>query len=273
MRVQQTVDRSLVHKVGVADVFLMEGAHFSGGEFTLAAQWPRRHWYFGEPARRLDPLLVVETLRQTCLYLAFAHLDVPVDSFVIIDSLRASCLAARAQPDAPVDLVIRGRAVLNGGLAATKQIRLETEYRNDGMLLARASGSATVLEPKVYKRFRELRRTEPAESGATMGDALQFDRRHPVYFDHPSDHVPGLALLDQALRLAAPAENISWRPVSLGAKFMRFVELDRAAAINITRERELASGLQQKRIQVRQGSLLAAEVSVRVFQVAAVRRQ
>jgi len=52
------------------------------------------------------------------------------------------------------------------------------------------------------------------------------DLSHPVLFDHPSDHLPGMLVLEAA-RQAARAElgNPEMDPASMSVQFHRFVEL------------------------------------------------
>jgi hypothetical protein len=59
------------------------------------------------------------------------------------------------------------------------------------------------------------------------------DTRHPAFFDHPQDHVPGMLLLEayRQLALVAVAEACAWAPESLlvvacDASFSRYAELD-----------------------------------------------
>jgi hypothetical protein len=56
---------------------------------------------------------------------------------------------------------------------------------------------------------------------------LRVDPEHPIFFEHPTDHVPGMALLE-AMRQAArcllfPARML---PTGVHSSFSRFVEFD-----------------------------------------------
>ncbi|WP_189704676.1 ScbA/BarX family gamma-butyrolactone biosynthesis protein [Streptomyces anandii] len=61
--------------------------------------------------------------------------------------------------------------------------------------------------------------------------ALHVDQSHPVFFDHPSDHVPGMLLLEavrQASRAAlgpAPAPLYEWTMSGGGVEFAAYCEL------------------------------------------------
>jgi hypothetical protein len=64
---------------------------------------------------------------------------------------------------------------------------------------------------------------------------LRVDTGHPVLFDHPVDHVPGMLLLDAA-RQAAHAELGAGAvpPLALDADFGRFVELGAPCRVEVT---------------------------------------
>jgi hypothetical protein len=59
---------------------------------------------------------------------------------------------------------------------------------------------------------------------------LRIDTSHPIFFDHPVDHVPGALLLDAALQTARAASHDPdagpSRAVEIDSRFSRFVELD-----------------------------------------------
>lgn len=63
---------------------------------------------------------------------------------------------------------------------------------------------------------------------------MRIDDTHPVLFDHPCDHIPGMLLLEAlrqaaCARLGVPEAHL----VSLGATFHRFAELDERATIRL----------------------------------------
>lgn len=56
---------------------------------------------------------------------------------------------------------------------------------------------------------------------------LRVDTRHPVFFDHPLDHVPGMLLLEAARQATARVLGCSSPvPSSIAGEFKRYVELD-----------------------------------------------
>ncbi|WP_268254571.1 AfsA-related hotdog domain-containing protein, partial [Streptomyces humidus] len=61
------------------------------------------------------------------------------------------------------------------------------------------------------------------------------DFSHPVLFDHPADHVPGMLLLEAARQSAHAATHPRpGLPTSLDATFTQYVELDTPCWIDRT---------------------------------------
>ncbi|MFI0235760.1 ScbA/BarX family gamma-butyrolactone biosynthesis protein [Streptomyces sp. NPDC016845] len=95
---------------------------------------------------------------------------------------------------------------------------------------------------------------------------------HPVFYDHPLDHVPATALLEaarQAALLAVAPEAgpvgeaaAAWRVSALSARFERFVELDSPAEVSARVER-VRDG-HAVRVLFEQGGALACDCAVTV---------
>ena len=67
----RTVDRALVHRDAIAEVLLTDVIQLSETEFVIGAQWPRSHRvYRPDTDGRHDPMLILETVRQTGLALS-----------------------------------------------------------------------------------------------------------------------------------------------------------------------------------------------------------
>lgn len=92
------VARELVHRRAVSEVFLT-GIQGSGGTaYTLFAQWPRWHVFYGSRNRGFDSALVVETLRQLTILIAHSQLDVPLGMQFLMPEMSVS-MASGATPD------------------------------------------------------------------------------------------------------------------------------------------------------------------------------
>ncbi|MFF3876196.1 AfsA-related hotdog domain-containing protein [Streptomyces sp. NPDC001978] len=84
-------------------------------------------------------------------------------------------------------------------------------------------------------------RTSPADVVLTPTEEpgrwlLTPDFNHPILFDHHTDHLPGMVLLEAARQAAtaAVAPGIL-TPASASTDFYRYAELDRPCWIEVTR--------------------------------------
>ncbi|WP_170290618.1 ScbA/BarX family gamma-butyrolactone biosynthesis protein [Kitasatospora atroaurantiaca] len=245
---QQTVPRKYVHRASVAEVLLTGWRQVQPDHFILGAQWPRTHSFYRPVAGVHDPLLLAETIRQAGMLLAHAGYGVPLDyPFLLWDvSYQADPARMTVEPT-PVDLTIRAtchelrfrRGVLAG-------MRCDTDIYRDGERLGGGSMRLDCMPPETYARIRgpllaaAKRPMVPAQAdyrGEAMDRVLeptgepyhwriQADRRHPVLFDHPVDHVPGMVLVE-AMRQAAGrvAGRRVVAPFGLDADFVRYAEL------------------------------------------------
>ncbi|WP_063836170.1 ScbA/BarX family gamma-butyrolactone biosynthesis protein [Actinacidiphila yeochonensis] len=232
----RTVPRELVHRTSVAEVLLTDVRRTAAGMFEAAACWPRSHSTFPADGSDLhSPLLVVETLRQLGIYLPLRWFGVsPAAHMVIADVFFA--LMAEREPRAghggsevACTVAVGGvRRHADGSLAG---LRLDVEFRAHGRAFARAGGGARFLAPDRYAAVRAGRfgalQPPPGAGGRPHPDLLAVSRRadvvvsrragvlvvdpadprHPFYFDHPSDHVPGMVLLEAARQAAAEASG------------------------------------------------------------------
>ncbi|MEV6113642.1 ScbA/BarX family gamma-butyrolactone biosynthesis protein [Streptomyces sp. NPDC052109] len=73
--------------------------------------------------------------------------------------------------------------------------------------------------------------------------ALRVDQRHPSYFDHPSDHVPGMLLLEAFRQAARAAGAPQGRVLSGGSvTFAAFCELNVPVRIEVRPSADAAGG-------------------------------
>ncbi|MET9734942.1 ScbA/BarX family gamma-butyrolactone biosynthesis protein [Streptomyces sp. NPDC006458] len=87
----RTVDRLLVHRDALGEVFLTDLQKIDEDHYAAAAQLPRSHAYYGDHLLRpsaYDPLLVLESCRQAALAGAHRFYGVPADSKFILTQLR-----------------------------------------------------------------------------------------------------------------------------------------------------------------------------------------
>jgi hypothetical protein len=258
-----TVPRQLVHRAAVAETLLTGWRRIAADRFSVSAQWPRAHGLHVSTDRSAyDPLLVVETVRQSGTLLTHTEYDVPLDHHFVLQEFhvttRPQHLAVGSVPAeltvevAFTDVQYRGRRPVGA--------RYTAEVLRGGERVATASNVAfTCTSEPVYRRLRGGRSPAtvaplplpPALPPAAVGRVLpadvvlapaerpdrwqlRIDTAHPVFFDHPLDHAPGMLLLE-AVRQAVRARSGGARaPVSFRIAFHRYAELDQPAWIEAT---------------------------------------
>ncbi|MEU2834129.1 ScbA/BarX family gamma-butyrolactone biosynthesis protein [Streptomyces lavendulae] len=86
----RTVDRLLVHRDALGEVFLTDLQPLGDTRYAAAAQLPRSHAYYGDHLLRPghhDPLLILEACRQATLAGAHRFFGVPADNKFILTHL------------------------------------------------------------------------------------------------------------------------------------------------------------------------------------------
>lgn len=251
------VTREYVHKVDASEVLLTEWAETAPDTYRILANWPARHRFYGPRNGLHDPLLFAETVRQTVPLLSHAAYDVPFGHRQSWSSLRFSLSPAAltaGEEDTAVELRIACRDVVrrSGRLAA---VNMEVDLVRDGITVGTARTHFANHAPALYDRIRgryadlawatgravppappvshaRVGRDRPEDVVLSASDVpgrsrLRVDLSHPVLFDHPVDHVPGMLVLEAA-RQAAQALTHP-RPVTvvgLDAVFARYGEFD-----------------------------------------------
>ncbi|WP_416978269.1 ScbA/BarX family gamma-butyrolactone biosynthesis protein [Streptomyces sp. T028] len=249
-----TVPRQLVHRAALSETLLTGWRRTGDDRFSVSAQWPRAHGLHVSPDwSAYDPLLVVETVRQAGTLITHAEYDVPLDHQFVMQEFQVATVAGRlavgplpAEPE--VELVFtevqyRGRRPAGARYTAL--------VRREGEPVATADVAFTVVGGPVYRRLRGGRTPEsvtaaPPPDGLAPADVnralptdvvlapadgtdrwqLRVDTAHPVFFDHPLDHVPGMLLLEAARQAARLLRADDQSPVAYHAHFQRYAELD-----------------------------------------------
>ncbi|GAA4690187.1 ScbA/BarX family gamma-butyrolactone biosynthesis protein [Phytohabitans rumicis] len=259
----QTVPRALVDR-GDATTVLITSWVKEGNRLTAGAVWPRLGGYYRLlDEERHDPLLVLETFRQAALLLAHVVDDVPLATMQILRSTHFEADPAGLKvTDAPTEVVA---TIESGRQEPTGQSILQTSmvcrlYR-DGSLVGTGGGLAVIPPADRYLKVRGRdpdsvdlggrpgagvpARTAGKASGRDVviapGDRagayrLRIDTGHPNFFDNPTDHTPGMLLIE-AMRQAVVAESgdPGFAPLAMGVRFHRFVELDHPGEVLVRR--------------------------------------
>ncbi|MDT7846354.1 ScbA/BarX family gamma-butyrolactone biosynthesis protein [Streptomyces justiciae] len=226
----QPVPRHMVHRAAIAEVFLTDAVRTGEHSFLVAAQWPRDHAVYSPGSDGTsDPLLFMETIRQALVYLAHAYYDVPLthrfigfgSEFEITDP------AALRIGGEPVPVVLEAEWVWVGNRPPNRfGMRLEVALTVGGRTCGRGALHVVAVDDKRYAMLRgrgakprgvavtgpaprALERVHPAAVGRLRAKdsvlvrertdtpwQLLIDVEHPIFFDHPSDHVPLMVTLE-----------------------------------------------------------------------------
>jgi hypothetical protein len=262
-----TVAREMVHRTSVAEVLLTDVRPDRSGGFWAAASWPRSHPTFPRDGTDLhSPLILVETLRQVGIYVPLRYFGVPDSSHLLITDLYFA-VESDAEPRAThgctdVACQIAVSEVRRNTEGAVTRMRLDVTFLAGGGRFARAGGGVRFLSERGYATVRESPLVERLPSAAedppltvavrpdpaalavadrrdvviarTAGAPalVPADPRHPFFFDHASDHVPGMVLLEAARQAAAETSGGALlRPCAGRMTAVRFTEFTPPARV------------------------------------------
>lgn len=224
----QTVPRAIVHRRAVGEVLITDSAQVAEDEFLLAVQIPRAHSLWADsPVAYHDPFATGEAARQGSLVVVHRYVGVPVDlpgSMQRYGLTVSSLDAYRDNERSPLEGVLRYRLSdkqLRGGQLST--MRICGELVVDGVQAMRFSGDVVFMSRADYLALRAFQRSRkpiepdrvpdqpkplhpaavgrmdqrnvvigaPIKPDGQLRYPLVVDLRHPSFFDHGYDHVPG----------------------------------------------------------------------------------
>jgi 2-oxo-3-(phosphooxy)propyl 3-oxoalkanoate synthase len=158
-----TVDRTLLHRKGLGEVFLTDARRTADDAFEVYAQLPRAHTYYTDHPGRVecvDPLLLLECCRQAETLVAHRFLGVPLGTHFILRSwglaLDGPCWVARGSVPEVLRFAVRltDERRLAGSLRSARLVmeiaRIEPEAAEVGTL----SMDVSYAEPAVYQVLR-----------------------------------------------------------------------------------------------------------------------
>lgn len=257
-----TVPCQLVHRAAVAETFLTGWSRTADDRFSVSAQWPRAHGLHVSADRSAyEPLLVVETVRQSGTLIAHTEYEVPLGHHFVLQEFEVDTfpqhLAVGAVPAEPVVEVAFTEVQYRGRRPVAARYTADVIRGGDRVATARVAFSCT--SDSVYRRLRGGRtpatvsvlplppalppdavgRALPADVVLAPADhpdrwQLRVDTAHPVFFDHPLDHVPGMLLLEAARQAVWARNPGSGLPVSFRIAFHRYAELDEPTWIDVS---------------------------------------
>ncbi len=252
--------------------------------FECAAQWPRGHRVFRTRDGGHDPLLIAETLRQAGILLCHTAYGVPEGARFLMDRIGFDADPCQlADVGEPAEVVVRVHAAPPRRTRLLTQVSYDYEFSRSGQHLARGVGGVRCVAPALYERIR-ARATQDAETttaaspvkpwrvgltdygdvaiGERSGPAtvpMRVPMGHPVHFEHPLDHVPGMLVLEsirQATRVLLDRPEA--QPIAAKFEFHRFLELDLRSEISALMKRADGETVTLD-ISVVQGGQCAAE--------------
>jgi hypothetical protein len=240
----RTIDRGLVHRAAVAEVFVTDMVPIGPARFLAAAQLPLMHGYYSDHVQRpplFDPLLVLEAGRQAGI--GGAHLTgLPADTVLLVNmfSLRLPNLPGLVVGQRPGELRIDNRfeaSRVRRGRVRRGSVQQEL-YVGD-QYVGTHTMEVQVVTHSEHEVLRNAVRGTPAPSTAELADLPherqaaphQVGRTNPLnvaiadvvreagtvsarvaprfgnraLFDHSYDHLPAMALTEAARQLALVA--------------------------------------------------------------------
>jgi hypothetical protein len=238
-------------------VLLTDLLQLGDAEFLVAAQWPRSHRvYRPDHTGRHDPMLLLESIRQTGLAVSHSGFGVGFDQQSLMRDV-SFVLDQRTEPRAllrstNLAIAVSCREVITRA-GRLRGMALELSFAADELPFATGHGTIRWISAQSYAALRarggirldwdQLRwsTTVPSRAAsqirATDDVLLDLESRpgsrrrlvvpldHPVYFDHPLDHAPGMLLIDAAWQAVTEQRGDGARLVGCTLDCSAFTEL------------------------------------------------
>jgi len=180
------IDRRLVHRTALSEVFLTDSEKLSGAHFVVAAQLPPSHAYFTDHVSRgavLDPLLILECCRQAETLVSHRYMGVPMGHNFILTSwsMTFGGLSHREKlgrcATIRLDVYVESPRYVAGQLrSVTYRIEISAESDAANVNIGFLSMSVKYTSREVYQEIRSSRRTSAV---MTNSDLIQ-ERTHLV---------------------------------------------------------------------------------------------
>jgi hypothetical protein len=245
----------MVHRTSTAEVLLTDVKPRDGGGFEAAALWPRSHPTFPRDGGSRHSLLVlVETLRQLGIYIPLRFFRLSPSAHAVVTDLFFD-ISPADEPEAhfgATDITCRidVPSVRKSDGGAVTGMRLKVAFLAGGKVFAQAGGGVRFLGEQRYAAVRNAANAprepapmdglvRPTPSRLAVAGArdvlighrgettllLPLDPRHPFFFDHATDHVPGMVLLEAVRQSTAVASHGALlRPRAGRLSAVRFTE-------------------------------------------------
>ncbi len=236
---ERPVPKSLVHKRRETNVLVTDVRQFGPDTFLCGGVVPRGHTFLDEEGREptRDILFYTEMGRQASIAVSHRFFSVPMDHCFIMGGsaieLLGQCRGEENEVAADriaIEIRIRQKQLRKGTLTTA-----QAEYAlfSERSQVIRGTGSWNLQARSLFERVRRsalanlpageelmtFPRVEPAALGRRdagnvvisyperlrgehFSARLQVDLKHPFFFDHPLDHVPGILVFEGCSQLA-----------------------------------------------------------------------
>ncbi|WP_147450756.1 AfsA-related hotdog domain-containing protein [Streptomyces hoynatensis] len=163
----RTLDRELVHRRAVSEVFLTDSLRTAGDTVLVAAQLPRSHAYFldtTDPLPHYGALLLTECCRQACTYVAHTAYGLPRDwvSLSAGTSLDLLDVPELRLGEGPAELTMSVRTEPERRSGRLRAARMTVDLHLGGARVGGTSSEGRYLSREEYELLRKGSRTSPA---------------------------------------------------------------------------------------------------------------
>ncbi|MEU6847860.1 ScbA/BarX family gamma-butyrolactone biosynthesis protein [Streptomyces sp. NPDC046716] len=253
------VSAAEVHKLDANEVLLTDWQHIGPDHFGISARWPAQHRFYAESAHgRRDALMLVECVRQSIPMLCHSAYDTAFGFRQAWEDLTFTVepsMLGRTGTDLEIQLDVRCSDVIRRGTRVggmTMDVRASWQGRPAATVRTRFNNQS----PTVYQRLRGANGDLATAHAAALAPGrpvspelvgrqraadvvlapapghppyswyLRNDLDHPILFDHPVDHSPGMLLLEAARQAALARCSHTATVVGMTSRFIRYAEFD-----------------------------------------------
>jgi hypothetical protein len=225
------LDRRLVHRRATAEVLVTSAAEAGDHRYVCGVQVSASHRRMPMGPGVVPASLVLEASRQAGIAISHLYLDVPLEQQYLLDRLNLTWVDGLIPVTAntPIEAMLDVR--VTKGRRERKQVHslsFAGSWFVDEREVARATAEMRYVPPGTFRALRRIHAAATLPARPTDGRSRDFDRtlvvgwnpHDPMLFDHPVDHVPGMALIDAGLAAAGPTFQ------AFDVEFLAFAELD-----------------------------------------------
>ncbi|MGH4033364.1 ScbA/BarX family gamma-butyrolactone biosynthesis protein [Actinomycetota bacterium Odt1-20B] len=255
------IEACYVGKKDAAEVLPTSWREAGHGAFTVTVQWPEEHAFYVEDGS-YRPLLVTESQRQAVILLSHVVHDVPIGHRLswggVQCTVNPDALWVGAGP-ADVELTVTPVSVKRRRGGSVMFVSRVTAVR-DGQFLGSGEFQFGTHPPAIYDRLRGsyadaraafaralaptppvmpllVGRTSAKDVVLSATDTAnqwlyRIDTTHTVLYDHPHDHIPGMALLEAVDQIARTTPGGAG-PFAYDTTFHQYVEFDRPCLLRV----------------------------------------